>query len=63
VGNIAGLAMSSYLMHSYTKLGASKRLSLRMFSNAVFETLIGFIPIIDDLFDLAFKANRRNFEL
>lgn len=63
VGDIFGLAMSSYLIHSSAKLGASKSLILRMSANAVLETLIGFIPIIGDLFDFAFKANRRNFKL
>lgn len=63
VGDIVGLMMSSYLIHTSAKLGASKRLLLRMSANTVIETLIGFIPVIGDLFDLAFKANRRNYEL
>lgn len=63
VGDIVGLIMSSYLIHASAKLGASKRLLLRMSANAVTETLIGSIPVIGDLFDLAFKANRRNYEL
>lgn len=63
VGDFIGLAMSSYLIHSSAKLGASKSLLVRMSANAVMETLIGAIPVAGDLFDLAFKSNRRNLEL
>lgn len=63
VGDLIGLMLSAYIIHSSAKLGASKSLLVRMSANAGIETLIGAIPVIGDLFDLAFKANRRNLDL
>jgi Domain of unknown function (DUF4112) len=31
--------------------------------NIVLDTLIGMIPLVGDIFDIAFKANLRNIEL
>ena len=63
IGDVAGLLLSSYLIHSASKLGASKSLLTRMSMNAAIETLLGTVPIAGDLFDLAFKANQRNLNL
>jgi hypothetical protein len=35
----------------------------RMILNIVIDTIFGSLPLIGDLFDVAFKANRRNLEL
>ncbi|NND92139.1 MAG: DUF4112 domain-containing protein [Granulosicoccus sp.] len=63
VGDLAGLAISSYIIFSAAKLGASKLAILRMVLNVVLEAAIGTIPIAGDLFDMAFKANNRNMAL
>ena len=31
--------------------------------NILFDTLIGMIPVVGDIFDITFKANLRNMEL
>ena len=36
---------------------------LRMVGNVTVETIVGVIPIIGDIFDFAWKANRRNMAL
>lgn len=36
---------------------------VRMTGNAVVDALTGMLPLLGDLFDIAFKANRRNLEL
>ena len=35
----------------------------RMVANVLIDYLVGLVPIFGDLFDFAFKANRRNAQL
>lgn len=44
-------------------LGVPKVVAARMVLNILIDNLIGAIPIIGDLFDAFWKANRRNVEL
>lgn len=63
IGDLAGLALSLYIIAEAAKLDVGKRNLLRMFGNVGLETVIGAIPIIGDLFDFGFKANTRNLAL
>jgi hypothetical protein len=45
------------------KLGVPKALLLRMLVNIGTDSVLGAVPIAGDLFDFAFKANRRNVAL
>lgn len=45
------------------KLGASRWMLARMLANVGVDALIGAIPVLGDLFDLFFRANRRNARL
>ena len=44
-------------------LGVPRVVQLRMIGNAAIDALTGFVPIIGDLFDFAWKANDRNLAL
>lgn len=44
-------------------LGVSKVVAARMVLNILIDNLIGSIPVLGDLFDAVWKANRRNVEL
>lgn len=63
LGDIAGLALSSYVLVEAARLGVSRAVLARMGFNVVLETLVGAIPIVGDLFDAVFKANQRNVRL
>lgn len=63
VGDAVTLAPSVYLIYKARSLGARKRTIARMAVNTGMDFTIGAIPILGDLFDLAFKANNRNFAL
>jgi hypothetical protein len=63
IGDFAGMLFSSYIILEAARLGAAKRILIRMILNVVFETVIGTIPVIGDAFDIYFKANRRNVAL
>ncbi len=52
-----------YLVYRASQLGTPKRLLLRMLLNVLIDIVIGAIPFLGDLFDFAFKANRRNIAL
>lgn len=54
---------SLYIIASAHRLGAPTTLLLRMGVNVIIDTALGVIPFAGDLFDFAFKANRRNVAL
>jgi hypothetical protein len=55
--------LSAYILLEALQLGAPKTLLLRMVGNITLEMLVGAIPILGDLFDFAWKANRKNANL
>jgi hypothetical protein len=63
VGDTLGALLSTYIIVEAARRGASVWTVTRMLGNVAFETLIGAIPIVGDLFDVVFKANMRNLAL
>jgi hypothetical protein len=62
-GDIAGGALSAYIVIAAARLGAPSSVILRMGWNIVVDTLLGAVPLLGDLFDASWKANRRNVAL
>jgi Domain of unknown function (DUF4112) len=62
-GDISTFAISAYLLTMMARNGASGYVLARMALNVVIDAVIGSIPILGDLFDIAFKANMRNLKL
>ena len=63
VGDIAGVAIASYIVYEAKRLGAPRWLILRMAANVALDGVVGAVPLAGDLLDAAFKANRRNVRL
>ncbi|MEM9992489.1 MAG: DUF4112 domain-containing protein [Bacteroidota bacterium] len=63
VGDITGYILSSALVVAMAKKGVSSGVLLKMLGNVILDAVIGAIPIVGDLFDLTYKANRRNFNM
>ncbi|HEX6102400.1 MAG TPA: DUF4112 domain-containing protein [Alphaproteobacteria bacterium] len=63
IGDAAGLAISSYIVLEAWRLGAPPPILLRMVANLVVDGAVGAVPIAGDLFDMAWKANKRNMNL
>jgi hypothetical protein len=63
VGDLAGVAVSGYLMLQAARLGASRWTLARMAGNVAVDALAGALPGIGVIFDGAWKANRRNVRL
>lgn len=62
-GDALSAALSGYIVLAAARAGASRPVLLRMIGNVVFDTVVGSIPILGDLFDVAFRANSRNVAL
>lgn len=60
VGDLAGASLSIYFMAYAAKLDAKSSVLIRMFLNILADLTIGSIPILGDIFDVAWKANLRN---
>ena len=63
IGDLVGVALSSYILSQAARLGAPKSVLLRMSFNVAVEGVVGIIPLAGDVFDAAFKANQRNVRL
>lgn len=63
LGDAAGLAASSYILFLARRFHIPRVVMARMIGNVLLESIIGVIPVLGDLFDFAFKANRRNIAL
>jgi len=63
IGDVASVAPAAYIMMRAHRMGVPKMMLVRMAGNIAVETVIGAIPLVGDLFDVGFKANRRNVAL
>jgi len=62
-GDLSTFAVSGYMLWIMANNGASGFVLARMTLNILIDALIGSIPILGDIFDIAFKANMRNMRL
>jgi hypothetical protein len=63
VGDLAGAAMSGYIVLASARLGAPPPVLIRMVGNIAVDGVIGSVPLLGDLFDVGWRANVRNTEL
>ena len=63
IGDVAGTAMSAYIVMQAARMGAPASVVSRMVLNVGVETVVGTIPFLGDLFDAGWKANARNMRL
>lgn len=62
-GDVLTFSFSGLLVLAMARHGASGRVIAKMLGNVLIDTVIGTIPLLGDIFDLYFKANRRNYQL
>ncbi len=63
IGDTLTLAVSGWLVWRAHLLGVRQSVLVRMVANVVIDWLAGSVPLIGDLFDVAWKANQRNLVL
>lgn len=62
-GDLSTFAISSYMILIMSRNGASGYLVARMVLNVLIDTVLGSVPILGDIFDIAYKSNTRNLRL
>jgi hypothetical protein len=62
-GDIAGGVFSGLIILQATRAGAPTALLSRMLGNVLVDVVVGAIPLLGDVFDVAWRANTRNVRL
>lgn len=55
--------MSAYFMWEAHRLGVSKWALWRMLGNVAIDFVVGLVPLVGDLGDVAWRANRKNLKI
>ena len=63
VGDFAALLPTAYMIWEGRKMGASNGVVGRMAVNAGLDFVVGSVPVLGSIWDIWFKANRRNMAL
>lgn len=63
VGDYASAVVSFYVPYEAIRMGAPWAKIGQMILNILIDATLGSIPVVGDLFDVAFKANNRNVRL
>jgi len=63
IGDVLGGIASCIIIVAAWSRGVSYPTLLRMIANVGIEVVVGAIPVIGDAFDIAWRANRRNYAL
>lgn len=62
-GDLLTSLVSLIILHHASQIGVSRMTLARMSLNIAIDFLIGSIPFLGDIFDVYWKANKRNVEL
>ncbi len=62
-GDLLSAAIGVYLITQARELGASRWLQAKMIRNLVVDAAVGSVPLAGDVFDVYFRAHRRNLKL
>jgi hypothetical protein len=55
--------LSIYILFETIQIGVPRSTLLRMVANIALDTVVGAIPVVGDIFDVAWKANKKNVAL
>jgi hypothetical protein len=63
IGDAVTAGISCLIILEARRMGAPAHVVARMIGNIAIDGLVGVIPVVGDLFDVAFRANLRNMRL
>lgn len=63
IGDAATGALSAYIVYEAWRLGVPRSVLVAMLGNFGIDLVVGAVPVAGDLFDIGWKANRRNVRL
>ncbi|MEL6437757.1 MAG: DUF4112 domain-containing protein [Cyanobacteria bacterium J06621_8] len=62
-GDTLSGGIAAYLVVEAARMGVDRSIIWQMVGNIVLDSLAGTLPVVGDLFDVAWKANVKNMEL
>lgn len=62
-GDALSTGITAYYMWEAHRLGARKRVLLTMLANSGVDFLVGAVPVVGDLADVAWRSNRKNMRV
>lgn len=62
-GDLLSAAVGIFLIAQARELGASRWLQAKMLRNLAIDAAVGSVPVAGDVFDVYFRAHRRNLKL
>lgn len=63
IGDAIGLLLAGYIFSEASRAKVKKRTLAAMAVNTLLDTAVGAVPVLGDIFDIAFKSNMRNAQL
>ena len=63
IGDAITTALSLWIVYEAHQLGARPHILARMLTNLAVDGVIGAVPVVGDVFDVAWRANRRNLRI
>ena len=63
LGDVVTTGLSLWIVHEAYRLGVPKAVLMRMLGNVAVDGLIGAVPVAGDVFDVLWRANRRNVRI
>ena len=62
-GDLLGGVLGAYIVTQAARLGVPQKIVWRMMGNLFIDSLVGLVPGLGDILDIAWKANARNVAL
>lgn len=63
VGDAVTAAVACYIVLKAREMGVSRETQARMLINVLLDFAVGAVPVVGDVADFLFKANKRNIQL
>jgi hypothetical protein len=63
IGDAVASALSCVILLEAHRLGVPRPVLARMIANVLLEGTAGAMPVVGDMFDVVFRANRRNIRI
>lgn len=62
-GDTVSGALGAYIIVEAARMGLPRKVVGEMVSNIIFDSVVGIVPVLGDLFDVTWKANVKNMAL
>lgn len=63
IGDAGGALIGLFIVNEARRLGLPKRKLARMMANLGLDAAVGAVPLAGDMFDVYFKAHKRNIQI